>query len=210
MTLKVIGTGFGRTGTDSMREALNILGFGPCHHMHELMNNETQKQLWYDHATGKNPGWDKLFNGYNSCVDWPSASYWRDLIVEYPDAKVILTWRSAESWWTSFEKTILPHMQDPEKSDTVGNHTVARNSFGGQPITREHAINTYNANTQAVKTIVAPERLLVYKIGDGWGPLCKHLGVAVPDSPYPNRNTTKEFNADRVAEAIEQSSPSSD
>jgi hypothetical protein len=91
MAIRVIGTGFGRTGTDSMREALTILGFGPCHHMFEVMANEDQKRLWRALAQGATPDWNQLFAGYASCIDWPSAHYWRDLIEFYPDARVILT-----------------------------------------------------------------------------------------------------------------------
>ena len=93
MVLRVIGTGFGRTGTDSMREALNILGFGPCHHMFEVNNDPEQKRLWRALAKGATPDWERLFAGYASCVDFPSAFYWRELLEAYPDAKAILTWR---------------------------------------------------------------------------------------------------------------------
>src|SRR5437016_8492699 len=108
MTLKVIGAGFGRTGTDSMREALNILGLGPCHDMFEVIANEHQKQLWRGLAKGAPPDWERLFAGYQSCVDWPSAHYWPELIKVYQQAKVILIYRSSESWWASVEQTLLP------------------------------------------------------------------------------------------------------
>lgn len=193
MSLKVIGTGFGRTATDSMREALNILGIGPCHHMHEIMENEEQKQIWRAVGLGSKPDWEKLFAGYRSCVDWPSATYWPDLIKAYPDAKVILTWRSTESWWPSFEKTILPFLQNPKETESLAYTTIAGISFGGKPITRAHAIATYEANIEAVISTVAPKRLLIHKIGDGWEPLCKHLDIPIPDCPYPNRNSARDF-----------------
>ncbi|TIR52842.1 MAG: sulfotransferase family protein, partial [Mesorhizobium sp.] len=101
MTIRVIGTGFGRTGTDSMREALTMLGFGPCHHMSEVMAHAEQKRLWRALAQGAAPDWNRLFAGYKSCVDWPSVHYWRELIEVFPQARVILTWRSPESWWES-------------------------------------------------------------------------------------------------------------
>ena len=119
MALQVIGTGFGRTGTDSMREALDILGFGPCHHMLEVIGNDHQKQLWRAVAKGAAPGWNELFTGYSSCVDWPSAHYWRDLVRVYPEARVILTNRSPESWWASFEKTILPVVMNSVDQDSL-------------------------------------------------------------------------------------------
>ena len=195
MSLTVIGTGFGRTGTDSMREALTMLGFGPCHHMYEVMEHAQQKRLWRGLAKGERPDWDELFAGYKSCVDWPSAYYWRDLIQAYPKARVILTWRSPESWWESFQNTILPAIADSKDQDSLGVALVAKQVFGGRPQDRAYAIRVYEANVQAVLNTVPAERLLIHKLGDGWGPLCAHLGVPVPDEPYPARNTTQEFRA---------------
>lgn len=193
MTLRVIGTGFGRTGTDSMREALNILGFGPCHHMVEVNGNEEQKRSWRALARGENPGWDELFAGYDSCVDWPSAHYWRELIRVYPHAKVLLTYRSPESWWESFEKTIVPSIARSTDTASLGVALIRDQVFGGKPGDRALAVERYRANVDAVLASVPKERLLVHNLGDGWEPLCAHLGVPVPAVPYPNRNATNDF-----------------
>ncbi len=193
MTIKVIGAGFGRTGTDSMREALTILGFGPCHHMFEVNANEQQKQLWRALANGATPDWDALLSGYVSCLDWPSAHYWRELINVYPDAKVILTYRSPESWWASFEKTIMNGIDKSEDRQSLGVKLIGEQVFGGRHHDRDHVIAVYEANVRAVKETVAPERLLVHNLGDGWAPLCAHLGVPTPDQPYPSRNNAAEF-----------------
>jgi hypothetical protein len=193
MSLRVIGTGFGRTGTDSMREALTMLGFGPCHHMYEVMAHPEQKRLWRALAMGGAPDWDRLFAGYQSCVDWPSAHYWRELTEVYPQARVILTWRSPESWWESFQKTILPAIADSKDQESLGIALVAKQVFGGRPQDRAHAIAVYEANVEAVLNTVPAERLLIHKLGDGWEPLCAHLGLPVPDEPYPARNTRREF-----------------
>lgn len=193
MALEVIGTGFGRTGTDSMREALTILGFGPCHHMFEVIANDAQKQRWRALVQGAAPDWDYLFEGYRSCVDWPSAHYWRELMTAYPHAKMILTWRSPESWWRSVERTLLEVFRNSTDPQSLGLALIASKVFGGRPDDREHAIAVYEANVRAVIDTVPPERLLVHRLGDGWEPLCRHLGVAVPDRPYPARNNAEEF-----------------
>ncbi len=193
MPLKVIGTGFGRTGTASMRDALEILGFGPCHHMREVVEHEEQKALWRALAKGARPDWEALFSGYSSCVDWPSAHYWPELIEAYPDAKVLLTWRSADSWWTSFEQTILQSINGLDDPDALGRILVHDKVFGGRTQDRAHAIATYEANISRVKAVVPKDRLLVHALGDGWEPLCAHLGVPVPDQPYPSNNSAKEF-----------------
>lgn len=198
MTIKVIGAGFGRTGTDSMREALNLLGFGPCHHMREVNTNEDQKRMWRALVQGAPPEWDRLLAGYASCLDWPTASYWRELMQAYPEATVILTYRTPESWWASFERTVLAAIQTSTDMESLGITLIRDKVFGGRPHDRAHAIAAYEENVRTVKATVAPERLLVHSLGDGWEPLCARLRVPVPDVPYPKRNTADEFRAARV------------
>ena len=193
MTLKVIGTGFGRTGTDSMREALGMLGFGPCHHMFEVNSNAEQKRLWRAFVQGTPTPWGQLFEGYSSCIDWPSAHYWPELVSTYPQARVILTWRSPESWWASFEKTIVEGLRQSTDPASLGLALIRDQVFGGRPGDRAHAVALYEANVKAVRETVPEERLLVHELGDGWEPLCAHLGVPVPSQPYPSRNTAGEF-----------------
>ena len=194
MTLNVIGTGFGRTGTDSMRKALNLLGVGPTHHMLELEQGSPLTEPWLDLVKGAKPDWELLFTGYNACVDWPSAFYWRSLIVEYPEAKVLLTMRSAESWWKSFEATILKYIQSNEDPDGFAQLLIAERVFDGRPDDRDHAIAVYNRNVEEVISTVDPERLLVHNLGDDWEPLCHWLGLPIPPSHYPSGNSTEEFN----------------
>lgn len=193
MTIKVIGAGFGRTGTDSLREALGMLGFGPCHHMLEVNSHEEQKSMWRAVAQGDAPVWEQLLKGYASCVDWPSAYYWRELAEHFPEAKIVLTHRSAESWWSSFEQTILPNIQRSTDSASLGVALIAEKVFGGKPADRSHAIACYEANVCGVRAALPPERLLVLELGDGWAPLCAHLGVPIPAVPYPRRNAASEF-----------------
>ena len=193
MPLRVIGTGFGRTGTDSMREALDILGFGPCHHMFAVNTSEIQKQRWRALAKGAAPDWESLFEGFGSCVDWPSAFYWRELIQAYPEARVLLTYRTPESWWQSFEKTVLAFSAQGADPESLGVTLIANRVFGGRPQDRDTALAAYEANVEAVLATVPPERLLVHNLGDGWEPLCRHLDVPVPDWPYPSRNSTAQF-----------------
>lgn len=193
MPLEVIGTGFGRTGTDSMREALNILGFGPCHHMFEVIQNTEQKRRWRAHVAGEAIGWEFLLEGYRSCVDWPSAHYWRELVAAYPTARVLLTWRSAESWWESFEKTIVAGIATPTDLQSLGITIIKNQVFGGRPDDRAHAISVYEAHINAVMETVPPGRLLVHRLGDGWEPLCAFLKVSVPNEPYPSANSGEAF-----------------
>ncbi|MFN0114912.1 MAG: sulfotransferase family protein [Paracoccaceae bacterium] len=187
--LQVIGAGFGRTGTDSLREALNILGFGPCHHMFEVTANPVMKARWRAFlAEGGAPDWEALFEGYRSCVDWPSAHWWPELASLCPAAKVILTWRDPESWWRSFEETLLAGYRTASDRESVGVRIMEK-VFGDRIGDRDHAITLYEANAAAARALRPEGRVLVLEPGAGWEPLCTHLGVPVPDLPYPNRNS---------------------
>ena len=204
MTLKVIGTGFGRTGTDSMRIALNILGFGPTHHMLEIGKDLQRRKQWLDAVNGAEPDWDSLFAGYSACVDWPSAFFWRTLVDQYPQAKVLLTLRSAESWWCSFEATILKNILYGGDPNGFAERLVSQRVFNGRANNREHAIETYNRNTEEVIATVPANRLLVHNLGDGWEPLCDFLNVPIPASDYPTGNTSQEFNQ-RIEQVAKES-----
>jgi Sulfotransferase domain len=196
MALEVIGAGFGRTGTESMKQALEILGLGPCHHMKEVMSNPAQLALWRAVARGELPDWDEAFAGYRSAVDWPSAYFWREVSAHYPEAKVLLTVRSAESWYESMDRTILPVLRTSTDPDSIGLRLIARRVFGGRLDDRAHAIAVYEKNIADVQAAFPPERLLTCRLGDGWQPLCRFLGKPVPDVPYPQSNSTEQFRAD--------------
>lgn len=193
MVLRLVGTGFGRTGTESMRMALNRLGFGPTHHMGEVMADVAQRDAWRRVYAGATPDWDALFAGYHACVDWPSAAYWPQIAAHYPDARVLLTLRSPESWWASFEKTILQVYL--RNTDPASMMAYLPGFFGGDPADPEVAKAAFRRNTQAVLAAFPPERLLVYELGSGWGPLCDFLGVPVPEEPYPSTNNADDFHA---------------
>jgi hypothetical protein len=193
MTLKVIGAGFGRTGTDSMREAIGLLGFGPCRHMFEVNQDERQRNAWRAIANGAKPDWKSLFAGYSACVDWPSAFYWRELMEFFAAAKVVLTYRAAESWWRSFEQTILAYIKRLEDKNSLVITLIAEQVFGGRPDDRKHAMAVYEANVSAVLDDVPADRLLVHRLGDGWGTLCAHLNAPIPSEPFPQRNTAAEI-----------------
>ena len=195
MALEVIGTGWGRTGTDSMREALNILGFGPCHHMFEINANPDLRTAWRALAKGATPDWKQLFTGYRACVDWPSCHYWRELIALYPKARVVLTARPPEDWWNSFSQTILPSIIRNSDPDSLVHTLIEARVFGGRPQDRDHAIKLYETHVAEVLAQVPADRLLVHNLGDGWQGLCAHLGVPVPDQPFPNRNSTSALQA---------------
>jgi len=148
--------------------------------------------------------WGKIFAGYNATVDWPNATYYKELADAYPDAKVILTERDEEAWYKSITNTIFDFMArdvDPSKLDPIraaqrkmGRYIVSERTFGNR-FDKEHVLNVYRQNSTEVKREVPKDKLLVFDAPDGWEPLCKFLGVPVPSTPYPLTNTTAEFRA---------------
>lgn len=202
--MHVIGAGVGRTGTYSLKLALNQLGLGPCHHMGGVLHNQpAQVPLWAAAVNG-NPDWDAVFQGYKSAVDWPTAGFFRELSAVYPSAKFVLTHRSPESWAESFSATIYklmaqrdqapPEMQ-PWFEMAIG--VIARTGFPGG-LDMAGLMQAFTAHTDAVKAAIPAHQLLVYQVKEGWGPLCAFLGVPVPTDPFPRTNDRGEF-WDRVS-----------
>lgn len=201
MGLEIIGAGFGRTGTTSLKQALEDLGFGPCHHMLEIREHPEQLPAWQRAAEGEHVDWDEVFAGYRSQVDWPGARYWRELALYYPDAKVILSVRDPERWFESVQETIWPFVRDRASNPReharamaeMGAQAIVAQIFDGRIDDKEHAIAIFNRHIADVKATIEPERLLVFDAAAGWEPLCRFLGVPVPDEPYPRTNTREDF-----------------
>lgn len=199
MSLRIIGAGLGRTGTYSLKLAITRLGFGPCHHMEEVARNmPVQLPLWQAALAGR-PDWQAIYDGFDSAVDWPTARFYRELAAAYPEARVILGDRDPESWADSFGETIgrlIARTEDPPE------HLRAWLAMAGEVIRqtgiprgadRDGLAAAFSAHVAAVRDAIPPERLLVHRASDGWGPLCAFLGVPVPDEPFPRTNDRHEF-----------------
>lgn len=201
MALKVIGAGFGRTGTLSLKAALEELGFGPCHHMSEVFASPRQLALWQSVVDGSEIDWNEIFYGYSACVDWPSAYFWQSLAEHYADARVILGTRDPETWYESFNRTILHlaktvnRIEDPHTRGVVdmGNRIIRHGVFGNTLPTRERAVEVFREHEERVKRAIDPARLLVFDIRQGWEPLCEFLDVDVPATDFPRLNDERQF-----------------
>jgi len=194
MGLKVIGAGFGRTGTASLKVALEQLGLGDCYHMSEVFANPSHTPLWINAANGK-PDWEAIFDGYGAAVDFPASAYWRELAAYYPDAKVILSVRDPEKWYTSTQETILsPQLVEFARSGPFGEFLdkTVWSVFDGKVHDHDHMVDVFNQNVETAKAAIAPERLLVFEAKEGWAPLCNFLDVSTPDGPYPRVNSMEE------------------
>jgi hypothetical protein len=196
MPLKVIGAGVGRTATFSMKFALEHLGLGPCYHMSEVFAGARRNiPLWLDVVSG-NPDWDKVFEDFESTTDYPACTYWRELAEYYPDAKVVLTIRDADTWFDSVSQTIfseeLQGSLAGSPAETMMNGTIF-DAFGDKVKDRAFMTDWFERRNQNVIDSVDPERLLVFSPKEGWAPLCSFLGVPVPEGPFPRVNSRDEL-----------------
>jgi hypothetical protein len=209
VTLRVIGAGVGRTGTLSLKLALERLLGGPCHHMLEIFGHPEQIAGWHAAARGEATDWPGLLAGYRAAVDWPAAEFWPELMEAFPDAIVLLSLRDADAWWESAEATIWKAMRGPlppEPAHLVRWRAMVEDlmqlRFGAWPDDRDATIAAFHRHNDRVRAGVPATRLVEWRAGDGWEPICAALGLAVPDETFPHRNSRTEFSA-RLAHAEE-------
>lgn len=202
--VRVIGSGFGRTGTASVKLALERLGFGPCYHMEEVLKRPTHVREWAAYRPGSPPDLDLLFGRFGSAVDFPASLVYPELLERWPDARVVHTVRDPDRWYDSTAETIYP-VRDVIRSAPLRWIPVLQRMydmldavlwgelFDGRFEDRAHAIRVYERWTADVIATVPAEQLLVYEVADGWGPLCAFLDVPVPDEPFPRVNDKVAF-----------------
>lgn len=212
-TVQVIGAGFGRTGTHSLKNALEILGYNPTYHMVEVFKNPSHAEGWIALAENQPYDFDKMFcdkDGkpvYTATVDFPSAWWWKEQLEQYPNAKVILTVRDGEKWYKSARETIFQAMYGSPYQrfgikflDMIGMgrmprrffQSLGRAWFGGR-WSKEELIESFNKHNERVIRECPKDKLLVFQVSEGWGPLCEFLGKPIPSEPFPNVNDTAEF-----------------
>jgi hypothetical protein len=212
--MQAIGVGFGRTGTMSLKQALADLGAGPCFHMIDLIMGERRARdlaYWTRIGAGEQVDWHEVFDGWESTVDWPAASKWRDLIVAFPDAPVLLNVRDFDGWYKSVENTILAvklaaragELQQDANRDApapelwgVIEALIWEGDFQGRFEDRAWVEQMYDERIEEIRETVPAERLTIWHLGDGWQPLADMLGVPAPTTPFPRLHDTNEFRAE--------------
>ena len=195
MGLLVVGAGLGRTGTMSLKLALEQLLGGRCYHMFETFERPDDGPVWVQAANGAMPDWNAFLTDYNAAVDWPSCDFWRALSDANPDALVLLSVRdSADAWWKSANATIFQSLRRMlEPSDEVPWQAEFFGSRFSTFLDEGAAKAYYEQHNATVRANARPDRLLEYRSGSGWEPLCAALDLPVPDAPFPHTNTTEEF-----------------
>lgn len=214
MGVEVIGAGFGRTGTLSLKVALERLGYGPCYHMTEVFDKPGHVALWEAATRGERVDWELVFGGYGATVDWPAAAFYEDLMERYPEARVILTVRDPDRWYESARGTIYgvqrvarsplfslgalisSRARTMQRAALMAADLVWERTFDGRFEDRGYAIKVFEDHNRMVGERVPSDRLLVYEVKEGWGPLCDFLGVDAPEGePFPHLNDAGEFRA---------------
>ena len=202
--LQVIGAGMHRTGSMSVKAALERLGFGPCYHGLEALRRASDGDHWLvAYEADGDVDWSQIFDGYRSTLDWPTIAFWEQLAAAYPEAKILLTDRDPERWWDSHvkmfqlglaynEKLTDEQRQWAEESGFARMQTalgtIAMGTFDGRVFDKMHCLQVFEQHYDRVRRTVPSDRLLVYRVQQGWEPLCRFLGVDVPDEPFPRRN----------------------
>jgi hypothetical protein len=201
MALRVVGAGLGRTGTHSLKLALEQLLGGPCYHMSELIQREDDTAVWARAVNGEDVDWATFLSEFSATVDWPACAFWEPIAAAHPDAVVLLSLReSPEAWVRSFQRTIAQALQKPVPADDEAwaerrRMVVAMIESTFTPDWRDPdaAKAAYIRHADRVRAAVPPERLVEYRAGDGWEPLCAALGLEIPETPFPHTNTTADF-----------------
>jgi Sulfotransferase domain len=204
--MKLIGAGFGRTGTMSLKAALEQIGYGPCFHMIDLIKGQMELEPWEAAYKGEPVDFEAALDGWESTIDWPACTYWEQLVETFPEAKVLLTVRDPDKWYESCLNSIHEAAERGSRGELGGDHPpppevmavinglIWDGTFHGRfQEDRGYAIDVFNRHNEAVKAGVPSDRLLVYDINEGWGPLCEFLGEEVPDTPLPHLNDTASF-----------------
>lgn len=194
MSLRIVGAGLGRTGTMSLKLALERLLGGPCYHMTEVFSRPDHVASWHDAARGRATDWPALFDGHRGVVDWPACAFWREISAAFPDALILLSTRDAEAWWKSASETIFPAIASQRGTPW---HAMVEDlfasTFTGALADRAACIAAYERHNAAVRREAPAGRLVEWSPGDGWEPLCRALGVPIPHEAFPHVNSTEDF-----------------
>jgi hypothetical protein len=195
VTLRVVGAGVGRTGTTSLKVALERLLGAPCYHMAEVITHPEHVASWSAAARGEPVDWDALFSGYAAAVDWPVSAFWPEIGAAFPDAILLHSVRDPASWWKSASTTIFPTSREAQGPWREMLDEMFARRFTLALDDEAACLAALARHDADVRARAPKERLLEWRASDGWEPLCAALGVPVPAEPFPRVNTSDEFHA---------------
>lgn len=211
--MQVLSLGLPRTGTASMQSALQILGYNDTAHGFDMISRPGIGGPWMEAVDAKFLGkgkpygraeFDALLGNCAAVTDMPCVSFWEELMAAYPDAKIILVERDVEDWYKSFEATVITELFG-RVADVIVNYIEPLIGSQIGPMSRklvygyfhaetpeevrQNARGVYREHYKRIREAAPKERLLDYRLDDGWGPLCEFLGKEVPEGlPFPRIN----------------------
>lgn len=191
--MKVIGAGLGRTGTNSLKLALEQLLEAPTYHMFEVAKHPAHVPVWHDASLGRSVDWDALFEGFEAAVDWPVCAFAVELSRAYPESLILLSTRDFDSWWKSASSTIFDRIDVAEGPWGEMVRTLLAETFTSQVKDQDASRKAFERHHETIRREIPKDRILEWRAGDGWEPICERLGLPVPAEPFPHTNTTKEF-----------------
>jgi hypothetical protein len=213
MSIKIIGAGLPRTGTNTLKNALETLGYSKTYHMKELLVNPDKLHHWLTLQSTGTTNWDELYEGYEATVDFPAYPWYKEHLKQYPDAKVIFTTRPFDKWYDSVHSTVWqagpqtlpeklammskllfnPRLRKVIKCVKLAKKRIFQDTLEGKFEDKAFAEQAFNNHLEDVKATVPADKLLIYDVRDGWPPLCKFLGVEEPKEPLPHLNKKENF-----------------
>jgi hypothetical protein len=201
VALRVVGAGLGRTGTHSLKLALEQLLGAPCYHMVEVFGRPDDIEVWERAANGDLPDWPTFLNDYAASVDWPGAAFWPELHAAFPDALVLLSVRDTDAWWASASRTIFALMERgsaPDAPPVMGaqlrmTRALLEARFGADARDEAASKAAYERHNAEVRAAIPSHQLIEWHPGDGWAPICAALDLPIPEEPFPHVNSADEF-----------------
>lgn len=209
--LRVIGAGLMRTGTTTLKAALEQILCGKCYHMLTVLENPHHAAFWISACTTEpsDEEWREFLKDYNSAVGFPAVAFYESLSRVYPDAKVILTERNAHRWTISVKNDIARYLDLMQlfplniylfftKMRNLPSMTrrLYRKRFGDDILEKlndqNHMISVFEEHVRRVRSCVPSERLLVFRAFESWHPLCQFLDKPEPKEQFPYLETTAE------------------
>ena len=194
----IIGAGLPRTGTESLKRALEILDYGPCYHMVDVIAHPAHLAVW--ESASADTDWDQLFAGYRAAVDFPAMYHWQQLAARYPQARVILGVRDAAAWYASITATVLAAVKIIPDDDPVTarrrrlvRRDLVEGLFAGRADDRAFMLKLFDSHRDRVCAALPATRLLLFDVRTGWAPLCTFLQRPVPAQPFPHVNARADF-----------------
>ncbi|KAF4343896.1 hypothetical protein FBEOM_2131 [Fusarium beomiforme] len=214
--MRVLCLGQSRTGTMAIVKALEQLGYTPYHMSAALGGPKANLDLWREaldakfHKKGIPWGreeFDKILGPYDAVADVPAICFVEELVAAYPEAKVIVTQRDVDSWLRSMDSTggrVLrwplwstlarwdpalagPFWEFAKKVMPANFHTMT--DFSEKSPARQ----AFHDHYDLVKRTVPADRMLEFKVQEGWGPLCRFLDQDIPEGEFPRVHDSKQF-----------------